>query len=281
MNPREAKFGVAIGDIGMGKSEQTLLQLIRYVQRNQKALIADLQGEYGTYELKSIARPIEVKIKKLAIRDVPLFVRQKTPEIRRIEFINPKGDPMNSEEITNAVYEILAHFKNGAFLIEDINAFIGSAVPKDIIGRIISQRHFSCDIITHYQGVTRIKAQTIWSRINWIRFHKCFDSVEMCREQFGGHYEIMKIAETLVNMEYDKGNTRFYCYVYRSDRKIRGHLFTKDSFIAAIERYINRNYDRVMREYVTERGHDGKKVFKHQIAFNMVRQKLFNDYWGN
>ncbi len=284
---REAKFGVAIGDIGMGKSEATLKQAIRYAQRGQKYLIGDLQREYGGYKLKSLPGPPIVNIPIISHKPEAImeFTARSGPQMARVIFDNDDHTPMDPEQLGDAIYEILKYYKDGGFLIEDINVFVGNHYRQDIMGRIISQRHFSCDIVTHYQGVTRLKNQTIWSRINWIRYHKCFDSVEMCRKEFGGHYELMKLAETLVNMQYDADpngeGKRFHCYVYRHERKIKGELVTQDMFLAAIERYLNKNYKRAMSEYLEERDGDGKAVYDPTTAYRVARQRLFDTYYGN
>lgn len=269
---REPYLGVAVGKKGVGKSYTTDKMIHGYVVGNpqkgvkpRRALIMDVNDEY-------------VGIKSLAVKDVVRFSMHRKIEARRIRPYRTDGQRMTLNEIADTLFFILENYRGGLLLIEDINKYVSDNLPNDLIGAICTNRHTDTDIIMHFQGIGRITPK-IWQNLNWLRFHKNTESVDRHQKKFEDKYTMLKIVEIMVNHEYyDNRNERFYCYVDIDREKIVGN-YNRESLDYAIEKYIKKNYRKVVAPIANELGMDGKKVYKNPTeAALKVKETLYSTY---
>lgn len=269
---REPLLMAACGKKGVGKSYQHMLLMNGYVMgdpykgvRGRKCLVMDVNDEYGVYGVPA-----------LSLNDVPLYTVHPQIEIRRIRPFHPDGRRMTLDEWANALFYVLNRFQNGLLLIEDINKFIGDHLPHDLVGAIATNRHIGLDIILSYQSLGRINTK-IWGNMNLMRFHKNVESVERHKNKFPDKYEMMRIAEIIVNNEYHKGNNRFFLYVDMDEEKIRGEL-NDDQIMSGIEQYVNEKHNELLRSYLVQR-ENGKKKHNAETAKTEVMNRLKAQYF--
>lgn len=272
---REPLLGCAIGKKGIGKTYTTLQTIYKYVNGNpqmgiqgRKFLIFDVNDEFSN-------------VKAISIKSINQFSSQRTPEIRRVRIWKEGGKgKMTLDEMAEALYYILDNYRGGGMLIEDISKYTGDSYSKDIIGAICTQRHMDCDIIMHFQTVGKLAHPKIWGNMNYLRMHKCTDTVKRHETKFAGEVEHLKICEALVDKQYRNGNVRFSCYLDLDRLKIKG-AFTQEDFYAAIDDFIRNDYNRQVKPMMEYRNDDGKRMYTHAEAVKEIRQRLFTEYYGN
>lgn len=269
---REPLLMCATGKKGVGKSYQHMLLMNGYIAgdpykgiKGRKCLIMDVNDEYGVYGVPSIS-----------LNDVPIYTVHPQIEIRRVRPFHPDGRRMSLDEWANALFYVLNRFQNGLLLIEDINKFIGDHLPHDLVGAIATNRHVGLDIVLSYQSLGRINTK-IWGNMNLMRFHRNVESVERHRQKFPDKYELLRIAEIMVNNEYHRGNTRFFLYVDMDEMKIRGD-FTNELSQEGIDQYINENYNELLKPYLVQK-EGTKKKYNAETAKVEVINKLKSYYF--
>jgi len=279
---REALLGIAVGKKGVGKTYATLLEMNKYQHKHphRKVLVLDVNNEF--VDVRADQNPQFKHIKGLDLTMLPAWVAHPTVDMRRISIIKPNGEGrMNLAEIADALHQILTHFRNGLLLIEDINKFISDSLPNDLIGAIATQRHASVDIITHFQTVGKMANPKLWGNANYIRFHKCEDTVERHKNKFGGSIVHLYILERLVNMQYKKGDQRFYAFYDKDDGKIKG-AFTKEQFKEAIIGYLEDNYSGIVEKEAKRKTLQGAmKHPSHEAAAQYLIDTYIEEYYGN
>jgi hypothetical protein len=268
---REPLLMAACGKKGVGKSYQHMILMNGYVMgdpykgvKGRKCLIMDVNDEYGVFNVPA-----------LSLNDVALYSVHPNVEIRRIRPFHPDGRRITLDEWANALFYVLNRFQNGLLLIEDINKFIGDHLPHDLVGAIATNRHIGLDIILSFQSLGRINTK-IWGNMNLMRFHKNVESVERHRNKFPDKYEMLSIAEIIVNNEYHRGNIRFFLYVDMDEMKIRGEL--KEELInEGINQYIDENTE-VLKSYLAQRDQGKKKHTQdsaREEALNRIKAYYF------
>ena len=268
---REAHLGIAVGKRGIGKTHTTLSTINEYITgfggttKPRRVLIVDVNDEFQ-------------HIKALKLTDVKLFNMHPKIEARRIRPFNSKGAKMTLQDICEALFYILDNYKGGLLLIEDINKYLTHHFPKDVVGDICTNRHSDMDIIMHYQAIGKVPT-TVWENVNWVRFHKNAQSVDRHAKKFEDKCEILKIAECMVENQYEDGNERFYCYVDTDFLKIKGRM-SEPMKHKAIEDYITENWKNVMTPEINKMTLEGKKVHKTIAeASASKKQELYNEYF--
>lgn len=272
---REPLLGCAIGKKGIGKTYTTLSTIYKYVQGNptagiqgRKFLIFDVNDEFS-------------HIKAIGIRDIPRFSSQRTPEIRRVRIWKENGKgKMTLDEMAEGLYYILDNYRGGGMLIEDITKYTGDNYSRDIIGAICTQRHMDCDIIIHFQTIGKLAHPKIWGNMNYIRMHKCTDTVKRHETKFAGEVEHLKILECLVDKQYRGGNTRFSAYLDLDKLKVKG-AFSQEDFYGAIDEFIQTDYNRQIKPMLERRDENGNKLYNHATAVKEIRNRMYNEYYGN
>jgi hypothetical protein len=113
--------------------------------------------------------------------------------------------------------------------------------------------------------------------LNLLRFHKNVESVERHKNKFPDKYEMMRIAELIVNNEYHKGNNRFFLYVDMDEEKVRGEL--NDEMIEyGLGSYINEDYNSLLKPYLVQK-ENGKKKHTSETAYQELKNRLKAQYF--
>lgn len=269
---REPQLGIAVGKRGIGKTHTTLEIINQYVMgfnansKPRRVLILDANDEYSN-------------IKALKITDIPFFSRHPKIEVRRIRPFLPNGKKMGLNDIAECLFYILENYQGGLLLIEDINKYLTSHLPKDLIGAICTNRHNDMDIIMHYQALGKVPT-TVWENANWVRFHKNNQSVDRHEKKYEDMYEMFKITECIVDFQFNNGNKRFYVYCDIDNMKIKGRI-TEAMAQKGVEDYITEQYRRVVSSELNRIGMDGQKVYKDSREASMkIQNKLLKDYFA-
>ncbi len=274
---REAKIVAGIGKKAVGKTLRTLMSILHHVKSHPtKALLTDVNDEFGRVDFPNIKR--SVRIKSLAIKDVPLFARQTVCEVRRVRFFNEDGTPMSLDEIADAIYYILRNYKDGIILLEDPLRYMSSP-RRDLLGMIATNRHRNLDSYLNYQYWRPVLNPKIWGNLNQIRLHKTIDSVEKYKYDIGDQYELLRVAESIVNLK-TKTDPRAYVYIDLDESKISGD-FTEEEFMMGVDDYLSNDYRKAVRPTTERRDNAGKRMFNGETAYRVVRQNLYDLYWGN
>jgi hypothetical protein len=255
---RQEILMAAIGKKGVGKTWQHMYSINEYVTGNpytgllgRKCLIMDVNDEYGVFGVQAIS-----------LEHVALFSVHGSIEVRRIRPLRPDGSRLTLDEWANALFYVLQRFRNGMLVIEDLNKFIGDHIPHDLVGAICTNRHAGLDILMSYQSIGRVNTK-IWGNLNILRFHKNIESVARHAPlKFPDKFEFMRIAEIMVNDQYDAGNKRFFVYIDMDESKIKGEGVDA-LFDNACIQYINEN-PKLLKPY--EAMQDEKGVRKHSKA---------------
>lgn len=287
MGKREALLGIAIGKKGVGKTYTTLELIQDYLQDNpvtgkkgRKVLILDVNNEF--VDVKKDQNPNFAHVKAIHLDDIKKFTLSSKVEPRRVSVMKPEGGKMNLIELAEALHHILENYQNGLLLIEDINKFVSDSLPNDLIGSIITQRHVSVDVITHFQSVGKAAHPKLWANCNWLRFHYCGDSVERHKTKFAQDIQHLKIIEKMVEIEYLSGNKRFYAYLDKDEGKIRGK-FTKVQFQKAIFEYLQDDYNKVVKPLLNKKNiFTGKPIYNShkELAIQLIKDYT-DKFYGN
>lgn len=272
MANRIQKLGVAVGKKGVGKTYTTTEQIRQYLVGNptigvpgRKVLILDINDEFEN-------------IKSIPLNYVSAFSVHPTIEVRRIRPYKDDGTTMNLDEFAQALFFVLHNFKGGMLLIEDVNKYISDNMPSDLIGAICTNRHSDLDVILHYQSIGRISPK-VWQNVNFIRFHKNTDSVARHKTKFEDKYEMLSIAEFIVNEQY-KTNPRYYLYVDIDEEKIRGNI-NSQMIEKALDDYISAFYSKTVAPLLKQVNFEAGKQqkFNQQTAIKKVKDRLREDYF--
>ena len=268
---REPLLMCAIGKKGVGKTYGHMLLMNGYVMgdaykgvKGRKCLIMDVNDEYGVFGVPAIS-----------LNDIPLYTVHPMIEIRRVRPFHPDGRRMTLDEWANALFYVLNRFQNGLLVIEDPSKFIGDHLPHDLVGAIATNRHAGLDIILSYQSIGRINTK-VWGNMNLLRFHKNVESVERHKNKFPDKYEMMTIAENMVNSQYLSGNNRYYVYVDMDEMKIRGEE-NQDIIDAAITQYIYENKN-LIKPFLVQL-EKGKKKYTQETAIEELKNRLKIQYF--
>lgn len=231
----ECFITIATGAPGHGKTKRTTDEIKMYVlndvkhnRAGRKVLIFDINNEYG-----------EFKTVKYDVTDPndngKYFSLLKNSEIRRVTpFAPPDGRPMDFDEKLKTIGDIMANYRNGLVVIEDINKYaIGIHTMKKVISFLCSNRHAGLDIIIHVQSLSAVEPR-MWQNARMIRFHYQTDKIDRYEQRIP-NFELMKIAQIIVTNEYYKGNKYFFLYVDIQANKIIG--VNKKQFLEACKEY--------------------------------------------
>jgi hypothetical protein len=287
MSKREALLGIAVGRKGVGKTYATLQLIQSYLRGNpstgakpRKVLMLDVNNEF--VNVKGDQNQEFAHVKAISLNDIEKFTLSNKVEARRVSIMKEGGGKMNLVEIAQALHHILENYQNGLLLIEDINKFVSDSLPNDLVGSIITQRHVSVDVITHFQSIGKAAHPKLWANCNWLRYHQCDDKVDRHKSKFGGNIEHLKILEKMVNIEYENGNKRFYAYLNKDDGQIQGQ-FTKRQFQFAIYQYLQDNYNSVVKPMLNKKDiMTGEKIYKdHKDLAKKLISEYTIKYYGN
>lgn len=278
MAKRECSFTIVTGRKRIGKSNHTLENCLEYSKR-RNVLIFDPNNEFGGYDLYHPDGRVEkIVVKRIDISQLEQFNRLKVPEIRRIVCLDKFGAPLNADQVEILLERVLAGFNNGLLFLDDFNNIFADSLPKSVSRFLSNNAHRAADIILHLQSIARVLPK-MWQNTNLVRFHFQLDGVENSKDKLKEAYELFKIAQNLVNRQYDNGNTRYYLYVDKDNGKIRGN-FSPGMLIDAIQEYILQHV-KAIKPLLDQRDISGKKRYDYQSAVEAKTTELYYKYQGN
>jgi hypothetical protein len=271
---REAGMMAITGIQGVGKTYLNMHIIKEYVKdkfynkvKGRKCLIMDTNGEY-TKEQFSRNDIENVDPKLIAVKDIPAWCRTNITECRRIDAKNIGID----DKIAIVEY-IIANYRNGMLVLEDINTYILSVTfMKKIVGGIVNLRHRAVDVLISYQSARPVEPR-IWQNARWVRMHYQADNVADIKGKLP-NAELYKIAQILVNNRYFNGDKRFYVYIHNFANKLEG-AFTKTEFKNACMQYLQAN-----KKYVKEHAQITSTKDMDEAMELLVNQK-YEMYYGN
>ena len=277
---RETQLIVVAGRKRIGKSNETLRMLIYDYIRGEharKVLIFDPNNEYGAYEMYVNGQKAVVRVPVLGHNDILKFNKQRMVEMRRIVPINAYGYPLEPEAQDELIVKMMSEFRGGCLWIEDLNVVFGDSLPKKVSGFFSNNAHRDCDIIMQMQSIGRILPK-MWQNCQKVRFHAQLDSVDQSKDKLREDYEIFKIAQLMVDFQYNSGNQRFFVWVDKEDKKIRG-AYSRKMFDKAIMDYLEENQGLVKKEVNRIDYLNGnKKKYTPSQALDVVKAKLYKEY---
>lgn len=268
---------LASGMQGIGKSYTSLKQMIyqAYVAKHRrKGLLFDTNNEYAEYEIDGKIH----RIQKINHNEIIKYSNSQTPEVRRIVPFHANGAPMSPEETEKLLVQCLDQFRGGTLLIEDLNRIYGDALPLKLTGALVNVRHRNCDVVFHLQSIGRILPK-MRQNTAIVRQHYQLDGIDDSSEKLGGEAEIFYIAEKMINKQHSEGNVRFFVYVYREIKKIKG-AFSPKMFADACIEYMDEVPSTTSR-IMNRRGADGKKMYNYGDAQKIKLNELYKKYYGN
>jgi hypothetical protein len=271
---REAGMMAITGIQGVGKTYLNMHIIKEYVKdkfynkvRGRKCLIMDTNGEYTKEQFKK--NDIDgVDPKTIAVKDIPAWCRSEGSECRRIDAKN-----ISIDEKIAIVEFIIAQYRNGMFVLEDINTYILSMTfMKDIVGGLVNLRHRAVDVLISYQSARPVEPR-IWQNARWVRMHYQADNVTDIKGKLPNP-TMYKIAQIIVNNRYFNGDKRFYVYIHNFANKIEG-AFTKTEFKTACSMYLSSN-----KKYIKEHA-DMMQSKDLDAAKEHLAKQYFEMYYGN
>lgn len=292
MEARQPQVFVACGRRATGKTIETLDTIFKYVQGNpskgilgRKVLIFDVNNEFGKFKYKDGQI---YTIADLLIRDLPSFTMNPTPQVRRIRPVWDNGKTMSISDMALALGQIITKFRDGMLLLEDVNKYTGDNMRLDLIGSLATIRQSGIDLFMHYQMVGKAGNPKLIGMTNYIRLHKTNDSVARHKDKFQDKFEIMAVAQNIVNARYDYGkknnikdNTgEFYSlWIDMEYGKIRGN-FTMVEAKTAISDFISVNSNSTISPLLRKKDTNGRKLYKsYAEAYKFLEQDMLNEFF--
>jgi len=190
--------------------------------------------------------------------------------------IDSFGKPLAPEDQDDLIVKMMQEFRGGCLFIEDLNTVFGDSLPKKVSAFFTNNAHRDCDIIIQMQSIGRILPK-MWQNAQVIRFHSQLDSVDQSKEKLKEDYEIFKIAQLMVNFQYEAGNIRFFVWVDKEDKKIRG-AYSRQMFRKAVMDFLEENQYLVKKEANRIDFATNKKKYTPEQALQVVVEKLFREY---
>jgi|GEM_PF-1474964 len=302
INEREAKFSIAVGCKGIGKSF-TSIQLMKKIAQGdiqrgvkpRKVLILDVNDEFREF------KPIDCTIENICV-----FVKQPIVEVRRI---TPKkgGRIKTMADFKQDLNIILQYYMNGLLVLEDLTLIVGDSVMASMVGALSTIRHKDVDVITHFQSIAKFANPKFKALKNVLRLHKANDSSNRSRvkKNLGEDYPKVRIAEIIVNNRYmfgirkmqeleakgfGKGHKdwdnadvkfrRFYLYVDFDNQKIYGN-FSRQEFENAVSMFLLEEEASEIKPLLKLKDiKTGKPLFNFQTA---IKEKMveYSMIYGN
>ena len=126
------------------------------------------------------------------------------PFIYRLLCRQQNGDEMTPAEVVEMLITVSKSFQNGLLICEEMNSYFPKSLPDEFRSFFTNVRKSGVDVILHYQRIGDSYPQ-IWGNIKSIRLHKTIDSISFrsTKLKSGDFYEIIQIAEYIVNTYYD------------------------------------------------------------------------------
>lgn len=280
MVDRQPMLMVVCGETGVGKTYRTVQEIKKYVKDNhstkkkgRKVLIFDVNDD--DYTRFITIDPNHVK----DFQEV---------RIRRIRPITRTGRMMTLTQKREVVERIVAEFKGGLIVLEDIDKFMVGAKGQEVVGVLCANRHSDLDILISHQSIAKITT-TEWQNMTWLRLHKQVDDISRYRNRIP-NYPLVRIATFIVEEQYNLANEAFEkqlinekdfqirksFFVYLDMRRLKIRGCSKAAFIRATKRFIDQEENKKLKLLLQETTMDEKPKYKNRKAavFHLITQKM-------
>jgi nucleoside-triphosphatase THEP1 len=276
--PRQPILIAVTGMKGVGKTFRTFHFIWDYVQTTaekvgRKVLVFDVNQEYNLEEIRKAG--LNYEIPPITCDQIKEFSAQTYIEPRRVLPLTPDGKQMSIEQIAKALDIILEDFRTGMIIIDDINKFmLDFRFNQGLLGKMVSNRQRGQDIVLQYQSLAKLDT-TVWQNLAMVRFHHQTDPIDRYSDRIPT-YDIMKIAQLLVDDMYFNVDKRFYCYVDMHNHKISGK-FDLERFKKAVRQYLLINKSELSSFLRME----NLKPTDYHSGVEMMIKKKYLSYYGN
>ncbi len=264
---------------GGGKSVETVSQFIYQaylapVNNRRSGILFDTNNEFAKVDIKGTIHYIS----SIPLNEIGTFGNRPKKEVRRIAPFHTNGHPMSPEETEALLIKVATEARNVNVLIEDLNTIFGDSLPVKISGLLCNVRHRNAYVTFHIQSVARLLPK-ILQNCKIIRMHYQLDSVSQSKDKLKDEIDIFSIAEKIINKKHAEGNIRYFVYIYREAKKIKGE-FSEKQFFEACKEYV---YDTPKTTTQLEKRRDpgGKKVYTYEEAVTIKSHELFHKHYGN
>ncbi len=277
---RQPMLMVVCGETGVGKTYRTVKEIRQYVsdipstqKKGRKVLIFDVNDDDYTHFMT---------IDPNHVKDF------KEVRIRRIRPITRTGKMMTLNQKRQVVEKIVAEFKNGLIVLEDIDKFMVGAKGQEVVGLLCANRHSDLDIIISHQSIAKITT-TEWQNMTWLRLHKQVDDISRYRSRIP-NYPLVRIATFIVEEQYNLAHEDFELqlidkeifqirksfFVYLDMRRLKIRGCSKAAFIRAAKRYVDQEENKKVRLLSQERTMDDKPKYKDRkaVVIQLIKQKM-------
>lgn len=265
MEFREPTLEVAIGFRGVGKT-YTLNEIAEdYIKTlHRPVLVFDVNNEYESSNKLigykaidfDVTEPNEYK-RSEQIRNI------KAPGKYRILPFKKNRQPMTARELLLTGQTILAYYRNGMMVLEDINKYTASNFKQEFIGTFIGLRHLGVDLVIHFQSLHAIPPK-VWDNMEYLRWHKCSEKIVKYKRHIS-NMELFSIAECVVDTNYQT-DQHYYLWLNTMNEKLTN--VSPEDFKRGCITYLNTN-PHVLNKLSGNLSDDGSKMYKDkQSAIN-------------
>lgn len=279
---RKGMFIIATGEMGVGKTYETIKAVIQYVKtwQNRCAIILDpnqeeawnpyLKNFENKYDVVEVVNAYKQRAKG---KDVPMTKSEKNlqkialqggrPWQQRIFVIDvfkktsAGVKKMNSLELRTTMICILENVRRSLGFFDDINAYIKNFEAMEVESSFKNIRHTAKDVIMHMQSISPLRP-IHYESTSKLRIHYDRVSARKIKNKLADHYEIVSIAKKIVERqyrlkdEYPRNSPKwwelasYYVVVDTSDKYISN--CTREQFVEACKEYALTNTS-VLKEY--------------------------------
>lgn len=270
---------IVCGETGVGKTYRNRQEVKTYLKDNQET------GKAGRKVLAFDTNDDDYTAFKTVSPDQLRQLSAKRP--RRIRPFNKDGSPMGKEDKKEVVKKILKYFRNGLILLDDIDDYMTGEKGQDMISALCTLRHKGVDIVFTHQSIGKV-TRTAFQNCTWLRLHHQVDDVTYIKERIP-KYPIVRIAQLIVDEQYDVAYTRFArreiaedefarrasFFVYVNLRKQRLRGCSRAAYIRAVKRFIDQEEGKKINMMLSERDFNDKPIYKNR---NDAIVKLIEEY---
>ncbi len=274
MEERERDIVIVVGRQGVGKTYQLVKECIQAALGNKVKLVYPMKvcifdcnvisgsyKQFKTIDFNSNGKTSAERCKK---------VKEWTlPDVRRVVNYQKNGELMSLDQMNDTALDLMEHFSQGMLCLEDMNVYLQSAAQKRFLSEFVRVRHKGVDLVMVVQSLGVI-APKMWANCSVLRMHKTFDNVDAIKDKVPDQYEMLKIAQLIVNKQYQIGNIRFFLYVNMRKGKIKGA--SKEAFMQACREYAILNPSDIHEMVKIEK-------IKYDQALNTFIQIKVRDYF--
>lgn len=262
---RQPMLMLVCGETGIGKTYRTVQEIAQYVKDNRSS---------GKKARKVLAFDVNDDDFTMFPTVHPDHLNEfKQPIARRVRPLTKHGAMMTLSEKRLVAEQMVANFKSGLLVLEDIDKFMVGAKGQAVVGILCANRHSDLDILISHQSIAKITT-TEWQNATWLRLHKQVDDIYRYRGRIP-NYSLVRIATFIIEEQYDLANKAFEqgqineleflirksYFLYVDMRRLKLHGCSRKAFIRAAKRYVDQEEGRKIKMLLQETDAHGKALY--------------------